>query len=196
MFWRKTDVAETDDFDYEKGTEIFRTERCLVREIRLSDLPALYRIYDEPDITDHMEPLYEWDEEVEYTKTYIRMIYGFYGYGMWVVCDKKTGELIGRVGFDDREIPDGKGGMRRILELGYVITTRLQRQGYATEVCRAAIRYMEKEFGEDTFTSLIEPENDGSIRFAEKLGFVAAGDVIVSQKDMLVYERKSAQKTD
>lgn len=189
-------MAETDGFNYEKGTEVFRTKRCLVREIRLSDLPALYRIYDEPGITDYLEPLYEWDEEVDYTKTYIRMIYGFYGYGMWAVCDKKTGELIGRVGFDDREIPDGRGGMRRILEFGYLITTRLQRQGYATEVCRAALRYIEKEFGEDTITSLIEPGNDVSIRFAGKLGFVPVGEAEVSRKNMLVYERKSAQKSD
>ena len=189
-------MPEKDDFDYEKGTEVFRTKRCIVREIRLSDLPSLYAIYEEPGITDYLEPLYDWKEEVDYTKTYIRMIYGFYGYGMWVVCDKETGELIGRVGFDDREIPDGNGGMKRILEFGYLIASGRQRQGYAAEVCLAALRYMEKEFGEDTFTSLIEPGNEVSFHFAEKLGFMPAGVVELSGKPMKIYERKSAQKTE
>ena len=67
-------MPEKDDFDYEKGTEVFRTKRCIVREIRLSDLPSLYAIYEEPGITDYLEPLYDWKEEVDYTKTYIRMI--------------------------------------------------------------------------------------------------------------------------
>ena len=116
------------------------------------------------------------------------MIYGFYGYGMWIVEEKKTGEVIGRVGFDDREIPDGKGGMRRILEFGYLITPVRQRRGIATEVCRAALRYLFKNFEEEVVTSLIEPENDVSVRFAGKLGFSHTGEVDLGKIRMLVYE--------
>lgn len=193
--------GEEDGFDYEAGTETFRTRRCIVRQIRLSDLDALYGIYAEPGVTDHLEDLYPWDEEVAYTKTYIKMIYGFYGYGMWIVEEKKTGDVIGRVGFDDREIPDGNGGMRRILEFGYLISPKRQQKGFATEVCRSALRYLFRNFEEDVVTSLIEPDHDISIRFAEKLGFSCKGDVDLGKKRMLVYECtpeniKSAQKTN
>ena len=179
---------EEDGFDYEAGTEVFRTRRCVVRQIRLSDLDALYRIYAQPGVTDFIPDLYEWDEEVDYTKTYIRMIYGFYGYGMWIVEEKKTGEVIGRVGFDDREIPDGHGGMRRILEFGYLIAPSHQGKGIATEVCKAALRYLFETYEEDVVTSLIEPENDISIRFAGKLRFSPVGEVDLGKKRMLVYE--------
>ncbi len=187
-----TGVTAKDDagFDYEAGTIAFCTRRCRIRQIRLSDLDALYRIYAQPGVTDYLEDLYPREEEVEYTKTYIRMIYGFYGYGMWVIEEKKTGEMIGRVGFDDREIPDRKGGMRRIIEFGYLVTPDRQRRGFATEVCQAALRYLFKHFREDIVTSLIEPENRVSIRFAEKLGFAYAGDVMLERKRMLVYEYK------
>ena len=138
-----------------------------MREIRLSDLPRLYEIYEGPGITDYLEPLYEWDEEVDYTRTYIRMIYGFYGYGMWVICDKATGELIGRIGFDDREVPDGSGGMRRILEFGYLIAAERQQKGLATETAKGALWYLFQSYEETKVTSLIEPPNKVSIRFAE-----------------------------
>ncbi len=189
-------AGEDEGFDYEAGTEVFRTRRCIVRQIRLSDLDALYRIYAKPHLTDFMEELYTRNEEVEYTRTYIRMIYGFYGYGMWIVEEKETGEVIGRVGFDDREIPDGSGGMRRIIEFGYLITPDRQQKGLATEVCRAALRYLFRHFEEDTVTSLIEPGNRISIHFAEKLGFLCTGEVAIGKKQMLVYEyRKSTQKS-
>ena len=180
--------GEEDGFDYEAGTEVFRTRRCIVRQIRLSDLKALYHIYAQPGVTDFIPDLYEWDEEVDYTKTYIRMIYGFYGYGMWIVEEKRTGEVIGRVGFDDREIPDGKGGMRRILEFGYLIAPSRQRKGIATEVCRAALRYLFENYEEEAATSLIEPDNEVSIRFAGKLGFTHVGEADLGKKRMLVYE--------
>lgn len=33
-------------------------------------------------------------------------MYGYYGYGMWLVFDKASGELIGRAGLEHREFPD------------------------------------------------------------------------------------------
>ena len=181
-------MPEEDSFDFEIGREVFKTPRCLAREIRLSDLPRLYEIYDGPGIKDFLEPLYEWEEEVEYTRTYIRMIYGFYGYGMWVVCDQSTGLVIGRVGFDDREIPVEDGSMRRILEFGYLIASDRQNCGLGTEVCRGALSYLFGEYEEDTVTSLIDPGNLLSIRFAERLGFSRTGETVISGKRMLVFE--------
>ena len=87
--------------------------------------------------------------------------------------------------------------MRRILEFGYLITPDRQRKGFATEVCKVALRYLFRHFEEDTVTSLIEPDHDISIRFAEKLGFSRRGEVALGKKRMLVYEyRNSAQKSD
>ena len=52
---------------------------------------------------------------------------------MWIVCDRNTGELIGRAGVEHREELGGE------LELGYAIGVPWQRQGYATEVCRRSV---------------------------------------------------------
>lgn len=68
---------------------ILETKRCIVRELELSDLDALFSMYAEPGMTDYMEGLYEYEEELEYQKAYIENMYRFYGYGMWLVFEKK-----------------------------------------------------------------------------------------------------------
>ena len=86
-----------------------------MRELELSDLDALFSMYAEPGMTDYMEGLYEYEEELEYQKAYIENMYRFYGYGMWLVFEKKTGTLIGRAGVEHREELNGD------MELGYAI---------------------------------------------------------------------------
>ena len=103
--------------------DIGETDRCLIRELSLSDLPALYELYDKPGMTDFVEPLYDYETELEYQKAYIENMYGFYEYGMWLVFSRETGKLIGRAGLEHDE-------------LGYMIAPELWNQGYATEVCR------------------------------------------------------------
>lgn len=57
--------------------DIGETDRCLIRELSLSDLPALYELYDKPGMTDFVEPLYDYETELEYQKAYIENMYGF-----------------------------------------------------------------------------------------------------------------------
>ena len=57
--------------------EILQTKRCIVREICLDDVDKLYEIYADPSITLYMEGLYaKKDEEIAYTRDYIRYQYG------------------------------------------------------------------------------------------------------------------------
>ena len=169
--------------------EIYETDRTRVREITVEDVPALFRLYEKPGAADYMEPLDSFEEEVEYTKAYIEKIYGFYGYGMWVVISKSTGDLIGRVGFDDRT--DSTTG--RILELGYMIDRDLWRQGYGTEVVTAAIDYAFTALDEECVTCLIRPENTVSIAFVKKLGFTETGPVRTRDRDFIRFD-KTRQK--
>lgn len=62
---------------------IVETQRCIVRKTTVEDVEKFYDIYAEPSITYYMEDLFQNPEdEVEYTKNYIKEIYGFYGYGL------------------------------------------------------------------------------------------------------------------
>lgn len=144
--------------------DIGETERCLIRELSLSDLPALYELYDKPGMTDFVEPLYDYETELEYQKAYIENMYGFYEYGMWLVFSKETGNLIGRAGLEHNE-------------MGYMIAPEFQNLGYATEVCRFIIDYARKNTDFEELYCRIDEKNVASVRLAKRLGFVKNGQI-------------------
>lgn len=144
--------------------DIGETERCLIRELSLSDLPALYELYDKPGMTDYVEPLYDYETELEYQKAYIENMYGFYEYGMWLVFSKETGKLIGRAGLEHNE-------------MGYMIAPEFWNMGYATEVCRFIIDYARENTDFEELYCRIDERNVASVRLAKKLGFVKNGQI-------------------
>lgn len=149
--------------------EILQTGRCIIRETTLGDVEAFYRIYEEGSITEYIEDLFEDpEEEIAYTKDYIERVYGFYGYGMWTVLEKKSGQVIGRAGVSWREGFD-------LPELGFVIGVPWQRQGYAYEVCCAILDYAKEELGMDKVQALVMEGNQKSAALCEKLGFSESG---------------------
>lgn len=139
--------------------DIGDTDRCLIRELSLADLPALYELYDKPGMTDFVEPLYDYETELEYQKAYIENMYGFYEYGMWLVFSKETGKLIGRAGLEHNE-------------MGYMIAPEFQNLGYATEVCRFIVDYARKNTDFEELYCRIDEKNVASVRLAKRLGFV------------------------
>ena len=96
--------------------EIARTKRCVIRELSLEDLPALEKLYQKEGVTwrldadgeripGFIEPLFAKEKEKKYQQAYITNMYGYYGYGMWLVFDKASGELIGRAGLGRIDSP-------------------------------------------------------------------------------------------
>lgn len=168
-----TDIDDLDERYLERVWQRYRglpwdiceTERCLVRETVPEDVDSFYRIYSDESITAYMEDLFEdKEEEKQYIRDYIEKVYGFYGFGMWTVCLKETGEVIGRAGLSMRE------GFEEP-ELGYVIEKKWQRQGIAAEVCREILAYGRDELGFERVRALMHPENTASKRLCCKLGF-------------------------
>ena len=164
---------------------ILFTERTLVREISLSDLDELFSLYEDESITEYTEPLYGRREEEEYTKQYIETMYYYYGYGLWTVWNRKTGQLIGRVGIDQRA--DETTG-ETWLELGYIIGKNWQRQGYATEVCQKVIEYAKENLHFPILYCVIHPQNTVSIHLAKKLGFRFERRVLIRGKEYCRYK--------
>ncbi len=160
---------------------IITTERCIVREITLDDMDGLFALYAGEGMTEYLDPLYEYEKEKEYQKSYINYMYRLYGYGMWVVIEKKTGKLIGRVGIENREACDGEP------ELGYMIDVSHQKKGYATEVCLAVIGYAWDFLEFDKLNCLIQKGNTASECLAEKLGFTFQEEMDLDGKCMKRY---------
>ena len=164
--------------------DILETDRLKVRESTLEDVDAFYRIYSEPSITYYMEDLYQKREEEEaYMQAYIDQVYGFYGYGLWTILLKETGEVIGLAGLsfsEGYELP----------ELGFVIDSAHQNKGYAFEVCTAILIYAKEELAFDQVQALVNERNKASLRLLGRLGFEFQSNVVVSDCDYKFFVKK------
>lgn len=110
---------------------IIETKRLILREMTESDFSSLYRILGDTENMQHYP--YIFDEKM--VKSWIhRNIerYQSLGFGLWAVCLKETGEMIGDCGLTMQLID---GTIKP--EIGYHIRRDCQRNGYAKEAAIA-----------------------------------------------------------
>ena len=109
------------------------SERLFLREMTMDDFDALYKVLADKEIMQHYP--YSFDEER--VRAWIQRNmdrYKEFGFGLWAVCLKETGEMIGDCGLTLQNI---EGEM--LPEIGYHIRADQQRKGYAREAA-AAVR--------------------------------------------------------
>ena len=157
---------------YNEPLVIAETERFIIREMSVGDLPHLYELYHTLSDCIYVEPLYGYEEEKAFTIKYIENMYGFFGYGLWLVFDKKTGELVARAGIENRSI-DGQNCQ----ELGYLVKKNWQGKHVAWEVMSQIVELAKDRFGLEELNICTMKTNIPSIQLALKLGFTLyAGD--------------------
>ena len=143
---------------------ILETERLFLREMTMSDFDALYAVLSDSSIMQHYP--YSFDEER--VRSWIERNMKRYtddGFGLWAVCLKDTGEMIGDCGLTLQNI-DGQ----MLPEIGYHIRKDQQRKGYAKEAA-AAVR--DWAFGNTEYPALYsycKYTNVGSFKTAESIG--------------------------
>ena len=143
---------------------VIETERLFLREMTQADFEALYKVLSDTEIMRYYP--YTFDEEK--VKSWIdRNIerYRVFGFGLWSVVLKDTGEVIGDCGLTMQNI----GGQIKP-EIGYHISADKQRKGYAKE---AAIAVRDWTFRNTTFNviySYMKYDNVPSIKTAISYG--------------------------
>ena len=144
--------------------KILETERLFLREMTMDDFDSLYAVLADPEIMQHYP--YSFDEER--VRSWIERNMKRYtddGFGLWAVCLKDTGEMIGDCGLTLQNI-DGQ----MLPEIGYHIRKDQQRKGYAKEAA-AAVR--DWAFGNTEYPALYsycKYTNVGSFKTAESIG--------------------------
>lgn len=121
-----------------------QTPRLFLREMTEDDDDALYRVLGDSDIMQHYPHPFD---EARVRNWIARNIerYKTLGFGLWAVCLRDTGEMIGDCGLTMQVI---HGVIRP--EIGYHIRADQQRKGYAREAA-AAVRdwtFRNTPFGE------------------------------------------------
>ena len=140
------------------------TERLFLREMNEDDYDALYSVLADPDIMRHYP--YAFDEKRVrgwIAKNMDR--YRVFGFGLWAVCLRETGEMIGDCGLTLQSI---NGNV--VPEIGYHIRRDLQRRGYAKEAAKAVRDWAFRNTEYPALYSYCRYTNEPSVRTAESIG--------------------------
>ena len=113
--------------------------------------------------------------------------YAEYGYCFWKVLLKPGDQFIGIAGLLHQEIDN-----KPETEISYRMLPEHWKKGYATEAAKACKQYAETKLGIKRLISLIHPQNDASIRVANKLGAKRTKSTVFlgEEHDVYVYEPK------
>ena len=143
---------------------IIETERLFLREMKENDFDALYEVLAVSDIMRHYPYTFDESRVRNWIQRNIER-YRIFGFGLWAVCLKETGEMIGDCGLT-MQLIDGEIKP----EIGYHIRADKQRNGYAKE---AAIAVRDWTFNNTPFQivySYMKYTNEPSVKTAISYG--------------------------
>ena len=136
---------------------VIETERLLLREMNDDDFQALYKVLADSNIMQHYSYAFDENRVRNWIERNIER-YRVFGFGLWAVCLKETGEMIGDCGLTMQLI----GGEIKP-EIGYHIRADKQRKGYAKEILRLVLIECNK-LGLDKVLLTCDKENIASAR--------------------------------
>lgn len=145
------------------------TKRLRLRQLRPEDFDAWHAILSDPETMAHYPAPFS-EEKTHRWIDWNLDSYRKYGFGLWAVELKDTGEFIGDCGITMQNI---HGQM--LPEVGYHIRRDQQRKGYASEAAAACIRAAFEQFNFPAVYSYMKYTNVASYSTAMKNGmtFVA-----------------------
>lgn len=148
---------------------IMETERLYLREMRLSDCDALCRIMcDEETMRAAYNSAFTREEVQGWLERQLAR-YRKYGFGLWAVVRRDTGEMIGQCGLTMQPW-DG----REVLEIGYLFQRAHWHHGYAIEAARACKQYAFTVLNAGEVHSMIRDTHVASRSVAERNGMTVA----------------------
>lgn len=154
------------------------TNRLTLRKMVLGDVEDILKVYGDPKVAqyDWFEPF----ETIEMATKLINHVSKEFEDGeeiTWGVVRKEDEAFIGYCclgDFDDEA---------RRSEIGYGIRSDEWNKGYGTEVVKALSRFGFEEMNLNRIEAFITPDNGGSIKVLEKVGFVQEG--VVRERDFI-----------
>lgn len=146
-----------------RSDHVLSTERFCLKKMSDEDFGFLCEMYSDPLVMKYITTgVCDSKKTRELLKQFIKH-WNDFGFGMWIVELKQTGEKLGYMGF--RILP-GKEG----IEFGGLLIQKIWNQGAATEVGKMCLSYGFGHFGFKHVYSVVDPKNKPSHRWIQKLG--------------------------
>ena len=140
------------------------TKRLILREMTEEDLPALCSIMKDDETMYAYEGAFSDTEVREWLDRQISR-YEKWGFGLWAVVLKESGEMIGQCGLTMQQWKD-----RELLEVGYLFNRIYWHRGYAAEAAIACKNYAFDILHAEEVCSIIRDTNTASQNVARRNG--------------------------
>lgn len=144
--------------------KILETERLWLREMNQADFESLCKILQDEQTMYAYEGAFSDAEVQEWLDRQVAR-YRKYGFGLWAVILRETGEMIGQCGLTMQPWKE-----KELLEVGYLLQRAYWHQGYATEAAMACKSYAFDVLHADEVCSIIRDTNIASQRVAIRNG--------------------------
>ena len=160
---------------------VLETERLIVREYTMDDFDALHEILSDAETMKYYPKPYD-EEGVRRWIRWCMDSYQAYGFGLWALELKSTGEFIGDCGISMQRI-DGE----LLPEIGYHVHKKYWRQGYAKEACAAVKDWLFTHTAYASVYSYMNRENVASSATARANGMTRIKEYPDGDEVLAVY---------
>jgi len=164
------------------------TKRLIIRPVEARDWDALSQVRADESVGRFTGGTRS-PQDVWMTMLRSHGLWAMLGYGYWTAEQRKTGNIVGEVGFADFKrslTPDISGAP----EAGWIIAPAYWGQGYASEAMAAAHDWLD-EARPGRSTCIINPDNAASIQVAKKLGYQDFALTDIQDDPIVIFERHS-----
>ena len=149
------------------------TDRLIVRNFDVDDWQDLQEIAIQYQASEYAQYDHQWPASVEGIMDATKWFAG--GESYLAVCLKTTCKLIGLISLPQKEKGDGL-----VFGLGYLFNFDYHGKGYATEGCRAVLKYAFAQLAADGVKTGTATANYPSRRLLRRLGLKETGRSIGS----------------
>lgn len=154
------------------------TERLFLREMNEEDYDALYSVLADSDIMQHYPYTFDEKRVRGWIEKNIER-YRVFGFGLWAVCLRETGEMIGDCGLTMQNI---NGTI--CPEIGYHIRRDCQRKGYAKEAAGAVRDWAYENTPFNVLYSYMKKENIASSATAKSIGMHKLNEFVDAEQEL------------
>jgi RimJ/RimL family protein N-acetyltransferase len=136
-----------------------------LRRWRDDDLEAMHALNQDGRVYRYLTGFAFSRDQTEAQLTRFREHWERHGFGIFAVEERATGRFVGRCGPAFHRLwPDDP-------ELGWLLDPEVWGRGYATEAGAACLPPLFEEQGFERVVSIVNPENERSLRVQDRLGF-------------------------
>lgn len=161
---------------------VLTTPRLQLRPFTESDAPAMFRLGADPAVMRYIgsAPMQTEADALAYLQSHPLADYQRTGFGRLAIVLPESGDIIGFCGL--KWVDEISG-----FDLGYRLLPAFWRQGLAVEAGLAVLADARRrglrcpaDQQQNQIYGLVHPDNQGSIRVLEKLGFAYQQDILFS----------------